>query len=96
MDTVRAIAAAKLPRKTLVEMSTFAIADKEKAQTVLAKAGHVMLDTPVSGTGSQAAKRDLVFYASGDARAIKRLRPIVRGISAATSTTSAPSATAAR
>ena len=78
MDTVRAIAAAKLPRKTLVEMSTFAIADKEKAQTVLAKAGHLMLDTPVSGTGSQAAKRDLVFYASGDARAIKRLRPLFK------------------
>ena len=35
MDTVRAIAAAKLPRKVLVEMSTFAIADKEKAARVL-------------------------------------------------------------
>jgi len=33
-----------------------------------------MLDTPVSGTGSQAANRDLVFYASGDSRAIKRIR----------------------
>ncbi len=57
-------------------MSTFAIADKEKAARVLAKAGHAMLDTPVSGTGSQAATRDLVFYASGDRRAIKRLRPM--------------------
>ena len=78
MDTVREIAAAKLPRKVLVEMSTFAISDKEKAARVLAKAGHVMLDTPVSGTGSQAADRDLVFYASGDARLIKRLRPMFR------------------
>ena len=76
MDTVRAIAAAKLPRKLLVEMSTFTIADKEKAQSVLRKAGHMMLDTPVSGTGSQAANRDLVFYASGDARAIRRLTPM--------------------
>ena len=76
MDTVRAIAAAKLPRKLLVEMSTFTIADKEKAQSVLRKAGHMMLDTPVSGTGSQAATRDLVFYASGDARAIRRLTPM--------------------
>ena len=41
MDTVRAIAAAKLPRKLLVEMSTFAISDKEKAARALAKAGHV-------------------------------------------------------
>jgi putative dehydrogenase len=76
MDTVNAIAGAKLPRKLLVEMSTFAISDKEKARRVLAKAGHVMLDTPVSGTGSQAAKRDLVFYASGDSKAIAKLNPM--------------------
>ncbi len=76
MDSVREIAAAKLKRKLLVEMSTFAISDKEKAAHVLGKAGHVMLDTPVSGTGSQAAARDLVFYASGDHAAIKRLRPL--------------------
>jgi 3-hydroxyisobutyrate dehydrogenase-like beta-hydroxyacid dehydrogenase len=76
MDTVRAIAAAKLPCKLLVEMSTFAISDKEKAARVLAKAGHQMLDTPVSGTGSQAKARDLVFYASGDPRLIRRLRPL--------------------
>jgi len=76
METARAIAAAKLPRKLLVEMSTFAISDKEKAARVLAKAGHVTLDTPVSGTGSQAKNRDLIFYASGDPRQIKRLRPM--------------------
>jgi 3-hydroxyisobutyrate dehydrogenase-like beta-hydroxyacid dehydrogenase len=35
-----------------------------------------MLDTPVSGTGSQAKSGDLVFYASGDASVIKRLRPM--------------------
>ena len=76
MDSVRKIAAAKLPRKLLVEMSTFAISDKEKAARALAKAGHIMLDAPVSGTGSQAVNRDLVFYASGDSRHIKRLRPM--------------------
>jgi 3-hydroxyisobutyrate dehydrogenase-like beta-hydroxyacid dehydrogenase len=76
IDTARAIAVAKLPRKTIVEMSTFAISDKEKAQRLLAKAGHTMLDVPVSGTGAQAATRDLVFYASGDTRAIRRLRPM--------------------
>ena len=76
MDTVRAIAAVRLPRKTLVEMSTFAISDKEKARDLLAKAGHAMLDTPVSGTGAQAKTRDLVFYASGDAGRIQRLKPM--------------------
>lgn len=76
MDTVRKIAAAKLKRKLLVEMSTFAISDKENAERVLRKAGHVMLDTPVSGTGSQAKTRDLVFYASGDKASIKKLKPL--------------------
>ncbi len=80
IDTVRAIAAAKLPRKTVVEMSTFAISDKEKARALLAKAGHTMLDTPVSGTGSQAKARDLVFYASGDAGVIRRLTPMFAAI----------------
>src|SRR5512139_2902453 len=53
-DTVRKIAAAKLKRKVVVEMSTFAISDKEKAARALHKAGHVMIACPVSGTGSQA------------------------------------------
>jgi 3-hydroxyisobutyrate dehydrogenase-like beta-hydroxyacid dehydrogenase len=74
--TVREIAAAKLPRKTIVEMSTFSIADKEKGRAAAAKAGHLLLDCPVSGTGSQAKTRDLVFYASGNSSAIKRLRPM--------------------
>ena len=76
MDIVRKLVAAKLPRKLVVEMSTFAITDKEKAASVLEKAGHQMLDTPVSGTGSQAKEKDLIFYASGDARQIKRLNPL--------------------
>lgn len=76
MDTAREIAAAKLKRLVIVEMGTFAISDKEKAERVLHKAGHAMLDCPVSGTGSQAKDRDLVFYASGDASVIKRLRPM--------------------
>src|SRR4029077_11760660 len=42
IDTARKIAAARLPRKLMVEMSTFAISDKEKAARITAKAGHVM------------------------------------------------------
>jgi putative dehydrogenase len=78
MDCARAMAAAKLPRKTIVEMSTFAISDKEKALKVLSRPGHVLLDVPVSGTGAQAKAGDLVFYASGDSKAIRRLRPMFR------------------
>jgi 3-hydroxyisobutyrate dehydrogenase-like beta-hydroxyacid dehydrogenase len=76
-DTVQKIAAAGLKKKVLVEMSTFAISDKEKAARVAHKAGHVMIDCPVSGTGSQAKNRDLVFYASGDAGTIAKLRPVL-------------------
>jgi 3-hydroxyisobutyrate dehydrogenase-like beta-hydroxyacid dehydrogenase len=76
MDAAREIAKAKLKPKTIVEMSTFTISDKEKAARVLTKAGHIVLDTPVSGTGAQAAAGDLVFYASGDSRAVKRLKPM--------------------
>jgi 3-hydroxyisobutyrate dehydrogenase-like beta-hydroxyacid dehydrogenase len=76
IETAKAIAAAKLPRKTIVEMSTFTISDKEKAQAILGKAGHAMLDVPVSGTGAQAAVADLVFYASGDSKTVKKLQPM--------------------
>lgn len=76
MDVAREIAAAKLKAKVFVEMSTFAISDKEKAERVFAKAGHIMLDTPVSGTGSQAAAGDLVFYASGNTKTIAKLKPM--------------------
>ncbi len=76
MDVAREIAAAKLKQRIVIEMSTFEISDKEKAERVLARAGHTMLDCPVSGTGSQAKARDLVFYASGDSKAIRKLRPM--------------------
>ena len=76
METARVLAAVKGKRLVIAEMSTFAISDKEKAERVLRKAGQVMLDCPVSGTGSQAKTRDLVFYASGDSASIKKLKPM--------------------
>ena len=50
--TVAALAASKLPPKVIVEASTFTLADKERAERALRKAGHIMLDCPVSGTGA--------------------------------------------
>src|SRR5262249_37302081 len=77
IKTVQKITTADIKNKVLVEMSTFAISDKERAARAARKAGHVMIDCPVSGTGSQAKNRDLVFYASGDARTIAKLRPVL-------------------
>src|SRR5436190_17743083 len=74
--TVEAIAAAALPKRTVAEMSTFALADKVEAKQTLRAAGHVMLDCPISGTGSQAKLKDLVIYASGEREAVTALKPI--------------------
>jgi putative dehydrogenase len=81
--TVKAIAKARLPRRVIVEASTFTLEDKSAAEAALRKAGHIMLDCPMSGTGAQAKVRDLVVYASGGAAAIKRLRPMFAGFSRA-------------
>ncbi len=78
---VSEIAAAEAKPHIVVEASTFALDDKLAAEKVLRKAGHTMLDCPVSGTGAQAAVKDLVIYASGDTKAIKKILPIFAGFS---------------
>lgn len=77
--TVRDIIAATPPRRVLVEVGTFALDDKLRAETALSAAGHVALDCPLSGTGAQAKIRDLVVYASGDSAAIAALAPLFAG-----------------
>ena len=79
--TAKAIAAAGLPPRIIAECSTFTIEDKEKAEKILRAAGHIMLDCPVSGTGSQARTGDLVIYASGDTTAIGKIKPMFAGFS---------------
>jgi putative dehydrogenase len=74
--TVAAIVKAEVPRRVVIEASTFKLEDKEAAEAALRKAGHVLLDCPVSGTGFQAKVKDLVIYASGPTAEIKRLRPL--------------------
>lgn len=75
-STVQAIAGAKVPRRVVVEASTFSLDDKARAETALRAAGHVLLDCPLSGTGAQARTRDLVIYASGDKASIAALKPL--------------------
>ena len=74
--TVAAIAGADVPRRVVIEASTFKLEDKTAAEAVLREAGHVLLDCPVSGTGIQAKAKDLVIYASGGSAEIKKLRPL--------------------
>jgi 3-hydroxyisobutyrate dehydrogenase-like beta-hydroxyacid dehydrogenase len=79
--TARAIAASGASQRVVIEASTLSLPDKLECEAILARAGHVALDVPISGTGAQALTRDLVLYASGDAAEIDRLRPLFAGFS---------------
>jgi L-threonate 2-dehydrogenase len=81
--TVAAITDAELPARTIVEASTFAIDDKARAAQALRTAGHVLLDCPISGTGAQAAVKDIVIYASGEKKKIAALKPLFAAFSRA-------------
>ncbi|MDB5374911.1 MAG: 2-hydroxy-3-oxopropionate reductase [Belnapia sp.] len=67
----------------LAETSTFPLADKTRARDRLAEAGVTMLDSPLSGSGSQALVRDVLVYASGPRAAYDRCLPVFQGFSRA-------------
>ena len=73
LDTAEVIASAGAAKRTVIETSTLSLDDKMAFKAILEQAGHAALDCPMSGTGAQAAVKDLVVYASGAAAAIKRL-----------------------
>ena len=95
LDAATVIARATPPARTVAETSTLSLGDKLEVERILRKAGHTALDCPMSGTGAQAAVKDLVVYASGDSAAIERLRPAFAAFTAR-SGTSGLLATAAR
>ena len=68
------------PGQVVAEMGTLPIPAKEAAREKMAQAGAVLLDCPVSGTGAQAEKADLVIYLSGPDEAGARLRPVLEAI----------------
>ncbi len=84
LATAQAIAGAGLQRRIVAELSTFSLDDKANAERILREAGHVMLDCPLSGTGSQAKVKDLVVYASGDAQSINALQALFADFGRAT------------
>jgi 3-hydroxyisobutyrate dehydrogenase-like beta-hydroxyacid dehydrogenase len=54
------------PGTVLIEHSTFALADKERVRAALAARDVAVLDAPVSGTGAQAAAKDITVFSSGE------------------------------
>jgi len=68
------------PGQVVAEMGTLPIPAKQGARDRLAEIGAVLLDCPVSGTGAQAEKGDLVVYLSGPEMAGNEMRPVLEAI----------------
>ena len=80
-QTAAALAAERRAGQIVCELSTLPADAKQRAHDVLAAAGIVLLDCPLSGTGAQALTGDLVVLASGDAAAVERARGVFAGFS---------------
>lgn len=65
----------------LIETSTLPLAKKHEIRERCAARGIVVLDCPVSGTGAQAANRDIAIYASGERRAYDKAEATLKGFS---------------
>ena len=65
----------------VMETSTLPLTNKLQARDQLAAVGVTLLDCPLSGTGAQAKKKDLAIYASGDKKAIGRIRGLCQHFS---------------
>ncbi|MBX3663531.1 MAG: NAD(P)-dependent oxidoreductase [Burkholderiales bacterium] len=65
----------------VIETSTLPLAKKHEIRERCALRGIAVLDCPVSGTGAQAANRDIAIYASGDHKAYAGAEAVLKGFS---------------
>jgi 3-hydroxyisobutyrate dehydrogenase-like beta-hydroxyacid dehydrogenase len=65
----------------VIETSTLPLAAKHDIRDRCAQRGITVLDCPVSGTGAQAAVRDIAIYASGDRKAYAKAEATLQGFS---------------
>lgn len=82
-DVVRELRGAAHADPILAETSTFPLDAKTSAREELEASGIIMLDCPLSGSGSQALVRDVLVYASGAKDAYDRCLPVFQGFSRA-------------
>ncbi|CAM5182154.1 2-hydroxy-3-oxopropionate reductase OS=Castellaniella defragrans OX=75697 GN=HNR28_003377 PE=3 SV=1 [Castellaniella defragrans] len=68
-------------KRTVIEVSTMPLAAKRAAHRQLHGAGFELLDCPVSGTGAQATKQDLVVFGSGEEASWEEAHDVIRAIS---------------
>ena len=67
----------------VIETSTLTLEAKQSAHDSLNAVGLEILDCPLSGTGAQAVKKDIVVYASGNRKACEDCDLIFNGFSRA-------------
>ena len=80
--TVDAVVGASRPQdQILIELSTLSLQGKTRQSKRLAAAGVTMLDCPISGTGAQAAEKDIVLLVSGDEAVARRCQPVFEDFS---------------
>lgn len=65
----------------IIETSTLPLQVKHEIRERCGQRGITVLDCPVSGTGAQAAVRDIAIYASGDRKAYARAEAVLKGFS---------------
>lgn len=65
----------------VIETSTLPLAVKHEVRDHCAQRGIAVLDCPVSGTGAQAANRDIAIYASGEQKAYDKAEAALKGFS---------------
>lgn len=78
------IASGARPGTAVIEASTMSLELKEGIRRRLARQRICLLDCPISGTGAQAAAKDIVVYASGDRSAFARNRKVFDGFARGT------------
>ena len=83
LQTTAELAESGRPQQIVIETSTLPIAAKQEARRSLGARGTILLDCPLSGTGSQARVKDLIVYASGDRGAYRRAVPVMEGFARA-------------
>lgn len=72
--------AARARRGTVViETSTMPLETKSALREACARRGITVLDCPISGTGAQAAAKDISVYASGEREAVRRCADVFAG-----------------
>ena len=83
LATAHALSAKANKGLIVIETSTLDVEVKRKARDIMQAAGVTLLDCPLSGTGAQAARKDLTVYASGPSKVVDSLSSVFEGFSKA-------------